>query len=374
MKRKVIESFTKSSALKLSAFVCVYLWLISAFALFSLAQSGRVKPTETPTPDFRRPRAVYVPTQSKSDVPKSTATPTPQPKNDEEDVIQVDSNLVPIPISVLDSTGKAVTNLKLENFELLIDGKPAEISDLSRSETPVRLAMLFDNSSSVTQAREFEKKAAVRFFRRVLRPETDLAALYSVSDYSRLEQPLTKNVSQLVAAIENFPMPQGATALLDAIIKTADYLKESFDGRRVIVIVSDGEDTYSDLDTTLEKVVRAVQAANCQVYVVKTTEFENYKKTGLRGGNANIRALAAERRMQDIAAQTGGAVYSPVDEKELDQAFNQISAELSQQYILSYYPENETDKRGEFRTISLAVKTKQNLNVRTRKGYYVPKR
>jgi Ca-activated chloride channel family protein len=304
---------------------------------------------------------------------KPTPKPTPPKKIEEtdEEIIQVDSTLVPIPVSVLDSAGKAVTNLKLENFELLIDGKSAEISDLSRSETPVRLAMLFDNSSSVTQAREFEKKAAIKFFKRVLRPETDLAALYSVATGSRLEQPLTKNADQLVQAIENFPIPAGATALLDAIIKAANYLKES-DGRRVIVIVSDGEDTISD--ATFEETVKAVQAMNCQVYVVKTTEFENYKKTGSRGGNANIRALAAERRMQDIALQTGGAVYSPIDERELDAAFNQISAELSQQYILSYYPENESDRRGEFRTISLSVKQKQNLRVRTRKGYYVPKR
>jgi len=107
---------------------------------------------------------------------------------------------------------------------------------------------------------------------------------------------------------------------------------------------------------------------------VKTTDFENLKRTGQRGGNANVLNLTAERRMQELAAQTGGAVYSPIDERELDQAFNQISAQLSQQYVLSYYPENESDKRGEFRTISLAVKGRQNLSVRTRKGYYVPKR
>ena len=372
MKRKATEPLIKFSAIKPSAFICG-LWLISFFSLSAFAQSGRVKPSETPTPDFRRPRAVYFPSESKPEIPKPTPKPTPTPKIDEDDgdIIQVESNLVPIPVSVLDLAGKAVTNLKLENFELLIDGKPAEISDISRSETPVRLAMLFDNSSSATQAREFEKKAAVRFFKRVLRPETDLAALYSVATGSRLEQPLTKNTDQIVQAIENFPIPSGATALLDAIIKAANYLKES-DGRRVIVIVSDGEDTISD--ATFEETVKAVQAMNCQVYVVKTTEFENYKKTGSRGGNANIRALAAERRMQDIALQTGGAVYSPIDERELDQAFNQISAELSQQYILSYYPENESDRRGEFRTISLSVKQKQNLRVRTRKGYYVPKR
>ncbi len=214
-----------------------------------------------------------------------------------------------------------------------------------------------------------KKKAAIRFFKRVLRPDKDLAALYSVQTGTRLEQPLTKNVSQLTSAIENFPVPAGATALLDAIITAAEYLKAE-QGRRVIVIVSDGEDTISD--ATFEEAVKAVQADNCQVYVVKTKDFENYKRTGQRGGNANIRALSAEHRMQEITAQTGGAVYSPIDEKELDQAFNQISAELSQQYILSYYPEN-IDKIGQFHDISLTIKDRENLNVRTRKGYYVLK-
>jgi len=335
----------------------------------AFAQSGRIKPSETlaPTP---RPRIVYLPTQNNSPIPKPqpTAAPTPNAPietEDDGDVIRVNAALLPIPVSVLDASGRAITTLKLEDFELTVNGKAAEISELYRSETPVRLALLFDNSSSVTQAREFEKEAAIRFFKRVLRPK-DLAALFSVSTGTRLEQPLTKNYDQLVRAIENFPMPQGATALLDGIIKAANYLKE-VEGRRVIVIVSDGEDTISD--STFEETVRVVQAANCQVYVVKTTDFENFKKTGSRGGNANIRTLAAERRMQEIALQTGGTVYSPVDERELDQAFNQISAELSQQYILNYYPEEQI-KSNDFAAISLKVKKRENLTVRTRKGYY----
>ncbi len=207
-------------------------------------------------------------------------------------------------------------------------------------------------------------------FKRVLRPDKDLAALYSVQTGTRLEQPLTKNISQLTNAIENFPVPAGATALLDAIITAAEYLKAE-DGRRVIVIVSDGEDTISD--ATFEDAVKAVQSRNCQVYVVKTKDFENFKRTGQRVGNANIRALSAEHRMREITSQTGGEVYSPIDEKELDQAFNQISAELSQQYVLDYYPENE-DKNGQFRNISLKIKNRENLTVRTRNGYYIVKK
>ena len=286
--------------------------------------------------------------------------------------MKVDSTLVPIPVSVIDTLGRSVTNLRLDDFQLMIDGKPAEISEMTRSESPIRLAMLFDNSSSVTLAREFEKDAAIKFFRRVIRPEKDLAALFSVADRTVLEQPLTRDISMLIRAIEGFPPPEGATALLDGIIKVSDYLSE-VEGRRVVVIVSDGEDTISDLDTTLDKVIRRLQIANCQVYVVKTKDFENFKRTGIRQGNANIRVLDAERRMLEITGQTGGSVYSPLDENELSAAFARISAELSDQYILSYYPESEPDKRGQFRNITVTVK-RPNVNVRTRKGYYVPRR
>jgi Ca-activated chloride channel family protein len=348
--------------------------LISVFALGVFAQSGRNKPAEspTPTPSPRRTTGTYNPTEKIT--PQAGVTPTPQNNQtieNDDDAIRVDSTLVPIPVSVLDGRGIPVANLKLEDFLLQIDGEPAEIGDLSRSETPVRIAVLFDNSSSVSIAREFEKKAAVKFFRRVIRPDKDLVALFSVATATRLEQPLTRDVSMLVRAIEMFAEPSGATALLDGIIEASNYMRE-VPGRRIIVIVSDGDDTVSD--ATFEAALKAVQTANCQVYVVKTTDFENAMRTGQRTGSANLRQLTAERRMQEFATSTGGAVYSPIDEDELDRAFTQISAELSQQYILSYYPESEADKRGEFRAISLSVKTRPNLQVRTRKGYYVPRR
>ncbi len=342
--------------------------LLSATA--ASAQSGRVKPAESPTP---KPKGVspivYSPTNN--DRPRvASPTPTPAVRNDDTE-ITVESTLVPIPVTVIDASGRAVTSLKLTDFELKIDGKAASIDDVSRSETPVRLAMLFDNSSSVVIAREFEKDAALKFFRRVIRPEKDLAALFSVSTVTRLEQPFTAEISSLTRAIETFAEPTGATALLDGIVQAAEYLL-SVAGRRVIVIVSDGDDTASD--STLEQALRALQLSNVQVYIVKTTDFENYKRTGSRRGNANIRQLAAERRMIEFANQTGGMVHSPLDERELDEAFRQIIAALSQQYILSYYPDDVPSDRGRFREISLAVKGNAALTVRTRKGYYVPKR
>jgi Ca-activated chloride channel family protein len=190
-----------------------------------------------------------------------------------------------------------------------------------------------------------------------------------VSTVTRLEQRFTNNVGVLTQAIEYFPPPDGATALLDGIEMAADYLGET-EGRRVIVIVSDGDDTKTD--TTFEKAVRTAQMRNCQVYVVKTTDFENYLRTNSRTGSANTRQLIAERRMMELTRQTGGAVFSPIDEAELDDAFRQISAELSQQYILSYYPDDDGGKRGQFREIDVELKGGRNATVRTRKGYIVP--
>lgn len=343
--------------------------IICIFAIFAVpmaAQSGRVKPSPTPVtnkglpgPNAKTVRDVKLPS-------KTSPSETPPPNDD--DVIKVESALVPIPVSVLGRDGRSVRSLVREDFILTVDGEPAEITDLFTSDRPVRLALLFDNSSSVMIAREFEKDAAVRFFKRVLRPDKDLAALFSVATTTRLEQGFTDDVSWLVRSIETFPPPSGATALLDGLIKASNYLKD-VQGRRVIVIVSDGDDTVSD--ATFAETLKALQTADCQVYIVKTTDFENFVRTGSRAGNANIRQLTAERRMAEIAAQTGGSVYSPIDRGELDGAFRQISEELSQQYILGYYPDIGAEERGTFRTFGLTLRRPENVTIRIRKGYYV---
>ncbi|MBA3804889.1 MAG: VWA domain-containing protein, partial [Acidobacteria bacterium] len=301
-------------------------------------------PTPTPTP---------TPTPAAT---TTTAQPAAGEEVDAEDVVRINSNLVTVPASVIDAAGRPVTNLKLEDFELRVDGQPKTISELGSSQTPVTLALLFDNSSSLTAAREFEKQAAIRFFRSVIRP-IDQAAIYSVSTYPTLSQPLTSDVRTLVRTIERFNKPEGATALFDAVVQAADYLRPFQQGRKVIVIVSDGADTLSEID--FDSALQRAQAADCQIYAVQTGHIEN----------ANLRDLAAERRLQDFAGQTGGAVYVPRGTSDLDAAFAQISADLAQQYVLSYYPSDER-RDNLFRTINVRVITRPNLRVRARKGYY----
>jgi Ca-activated chloride channel family protein len=311
------------------------------------AQSGRRK-----LPPEARPR--QGPSVS---TPSELPTPARGEIGDDE-VLRIDSNLVPILAAVVDAQGRAITDLKLEDFELRVDGEVKPISDLARSETPVRLAMLFDNSGSLMSAREFEKQAAIRFFRSVMRP-VDQAAIFSVATDSALVQPMTSDVKALVRTIELFGRPEGGTALLEALVQAAQYLQPQ-PGRKVIVIVSDGADTLSPLE--FQAVLRAVQVANCQIYAVQTGHSEN----------ANLRDLMAEYRLQELTAQTGGALYVPKSAKDLDAAFAQIAADLAQQYILSYYSSDD-QRDGRFRIITLRVPGRAGARVRARKGYYAPK-
>jgi Ca-activated chloride channel family protein len=341
--------------------------LILAAPLGALSQSGRQKPPKTAN-NNTRPRQVSKTTNSAT---KTTSNQNSSNSNaarnnqrnddDSSDVVRVTSNLVPVPATVLDSRGIALTNLKLEDFELRVDGQPNVISEISRSESPVRMAMLFDNSRSLNESRDFEKHAATRFFQNVMRP-MDQAAIYAVATDVELAQPMTNDVRRLQQTIEAFGKPEGATSLYDAIFEAITYLKPYL-GRRVIVIVSDGRDTTSrsdhDFDTTMQRVL----ADECQIYVVQTGVYDN----------ANVRDLAAERRMQEFAAQTGGAAFIPKSVSDLTSAFTQIAADLAQQYVLRYYP--AADKRdGRYHAIAVRVKALPNARVRARKGFLVKSR
>jgi Ca-activated chloride channel homolog len=368
----------------LAACACVVA-LLAASALVLRAQSGRRSapppiqigkkgapaPTPTPTP-LRHPTGPIAEPPKPGDPstqkakqgglrpPGAENQKTGEPDPDEgEEVVRISSNLVPLPASVVDAQGRAVADLKVEDFELLVDGEAKPLGDLSRAETPVSIALLFDNSSSQVSARDFERQAGIRFLRSVLRP-VDRAAVFSISTEPELSHPLTSDVRPLVRVIEGFPRPEAAaTALFDTVAMAADYLKPQRT-RKVIVIISDGTDTVSDLDfdTTMTQLL----ADDCQVYAVQTGNSES----------PNLHDLAGAHRLKEFAAQTGGAVYVPHTNDELTAAFKQIAIDLSQQYVLSYYPPGEV-RDGRFRTFTLNIKTRPGLRVRTRKGYFAPK-
>jgi Ca-activated chloride channel homolog len=300
-------------------------------------------------------------------LPRSTKRPAPaRTKGNagegvgagDDEVIRVSTNLVPLPAAVTDAEGRAVTGLRLEDFELLVDGEPRPVAEVTRAETPANIVLLFDNSSSLNATRAFQKEAAVRFLRTVLRP-VDRAALYSISTAPELVRRLTGDVEALVGAVNKFPKPKGATALFDAVAEAASYVGAE-PGRNVFVVVSDGTDTASELD--FDAALSAVLRNHIQVYVLRIGHSDN----------ANLRDLAGERRFQEFAGQTGGEVFVPRTREDFRHAFTRIATDLAEQYVLSYYPTAE-DSAARFRAISLRVKSRPALRVRTRKGFYPPR-
>ena len=337
---------------------------ITGLALISLsvtavfAQSGRQRP------DQQRPEKGT--NQSKDSKAESSKL-----KNDETDeVIRVSSALVTIPVSVIDTSGRQVEGLTAEHFVLCIDDEERKIDEFATGESPVKIAFLFDNSSSLVSARNFERRASTRFLKTVLRPGKDSASIYSVATEWRLELPFTKDVSALVAAIEQMPKPDGATALLDAMMAAIKAL-DAEDGRRVMVIVSDGEDTVSD--TPFNSLLEKLRSSSVQTFVIRTTAYENFKRSGSREISENIRQLTAERRIQEIVRQTGGDIFSPIDDNELEEAFSMIERELSRQYVLGYYPQTSGGEPVGFRKISVTLRDGSDFKVRTRAGYIGPR-
>ncbi|HEV2860500.1 MAG TPA: VWA domain-containing protein [Pyrinomonadaceae bacterium] len=368
----------------------------------SRAQSGRKK--ESPAPDSSKGKTTATPTPTPARLPREgpiaeppppeirsapprrvegTPAPSPEPVSarttpaassqqkqgaqkppaddevGEDEVVTISSNLVPLPATVVDAQGRAVPDLKPEDFELKVDGQVKPIGDLTHAETPASIVVLFDNSSSLNATRDFERAAGVRFLKSVIR-QVDRAAVFSIATEPELSHPLTNNVNALVRTIESFPKPDAAaTALFDTIVAAADYIKP-LRTRKVMVIISDGTDTVSTLG--FDDAMSHLVAADCQVYAVQTGN----------SASPNLHDAAGAHRFREFSAQTGGAVYVPSTHDELTQAFKQIATDLSQQYVLSYYPTGEP-RDGRFHTFSLSVKTRPGLRVRTRRGYYSPK-
>lgn len=336
---------------------CLLGALLCAPLFHSHAQSGRNKQDE------RRP-AKPVPPQP---LPKPPVT-TPEQK---EDAIRINTDLVTLITTITPPAGAKASDLQREDFEVLEDGQPQEVSNFAReSEAPLRLVMLFDTSLSVAQRLGFEKKAAAKFFERLIRPQ-DQAAIFSFSTDVVLQQEFTNRVPLLINATKQLKAG-GATSLYDAIYRAANYLKPA-QGRRIIVMVTDGGDTTSN--KTLKLALQQAQDVDAVIYAIYTGRLWN---------SLNLRDLAAERALAALTKETGGEVYQPnlsaLDDttkddepalKELDAAFTKLADELRTQYILGFYSSNET-RDGSFRKLEVKIK-KPGFAARARAGYYAPK-
>ncbi len=345
--------------------------------------------------------------QSTKDLPpppplwKAKPTPTPKPTEPEviTDVIRTTSNLVMVPVSVTDQAGNAVQGLQIADFRLEEEGKQQEISAIGDPEqVPLAIALLFDISSSTSQKGFFvsQQNAAATFLKLVMKPK-DQAAIFTITDKATMVQPLSSAeksaAKMLTIPAATSPVP---TAFYDTVTAAAKYLESSAPSnfRRVIVVLSDGDDNFSEQIREMsiaearatqrgEQTVSATRAGLQQRHrrAVQEVQKEVQKADvifySVNPGGPSVKlnqiAMRAESGMEAIAETTGGTAFLPDSDKDLERVFRQVAAELRGQYLLQYYG-NSDAPAGSFLRIKVAVPARADARVRARQGYYPKKK
>ena len=337
--------------------------LLGALALiFSTSGASGQTPstTQTPSPSPSQQKAAPV-------VPQPSPTP-PGADEDEDDggeVIRVSSNLVVVPVSVTDAKGQPVMGLTAKDFRLEEEGRVQEIAQIGDPEqVPLDIAILLDVSSSVDARFAFEQEAAARFLKQVLKP-VDTATVFAIDATPRLEQ--TRATAEVASAkLMTIGPAKGFTAFYDTVVDAARYLAQSAppQHRRVIVVISDGADMYSEKFKTLIAALTEVQKAEVVFYSINPSGQTMH---------LNVMTRRGQQGMEQIAQATGGTSFVPQRLEDLNDVFNQIAAELRSQYLLQYYSTDESTN-GRFLRIKASVPARPQLRVRARQGYYAKRK
>ncbi len=303
---------------------------------------------------------ITTPAAEPSPIPSPSASP--QSDINLDDVIRVSSNLIVVPVSVTDGKGQPVEGLRFQDFRLEEEGQPQEIAQLGDSEqVPLEMAILLDVSGSVKGRFGFEKEAAARFIKSILKP-SDRAVLYAIDMSPRLVQ-TRADAEQVTAKLQSIQDSESPTAFYDTVVDAANYLVKFAppQHRRVILVISDGEDTFSESVRNVSATLSAVLRADAIFYSINPS-----------GPGIQLDALSTrgQSEMQTLASATGGAAFVPSAPENLDQIFQQIAVELRSQYLLEYYGKSSVPN-GTFLHIKVKVPGRPELRIRARQGYYM---
>jgi Ca-activated chloride channel homolog len=346
------------------------------------AQSGRKSEPPPPPPRPQAKPKPKVEPNSEPAPPRETREPKPADDQDGE-TLKIGTELVSVPFSVTNKQNRYVNDLSQQNIQILEDGKPQEIfSFLKESDQPLTIAILFDISGSQQRTIPQQRAAAAQFVQKVMRPDKDLVGVITFRGDVEIQQKLTNSVNLVRRALdsirfrdENAYVGRGGTppvmgdpsllgtSLYDAVYVTADEMLNGEAGRRVIIMLTDGEDTTSQYDR--KKATEMALKAETLVYVI-----------GIRGesvqGGGVYYSDVRKGDMEKLCEPTGGRAFFPERDTEFARAFQQIEEDLRQQYVVSYSPEN-SNRDGKFRSIAIKISGRQDmkdLRVLTRKGYY----
>ena len=275
----------------------------------------------------------------------------------QETTLHVDVKLVNLFVNVTDKNGTIVGGLARDDFAVSEDGRPQQIAVFERqSELPLNLTLAIDTSGSVKKDMADEADAARRFAHAIMRPQ-DQMSLLQFATYVNELTPFTNKVALIDRGLSQLHS-DFATALYDAIYLGSDRLGPR-EGRKVLVLVSDGGDTAKN--TTYPQALE--QALRNEVMIYSIIDVPIEASAG--------RDLGGEHALITLAEQTGGKSFY-VSDGGLDKAFARVSDDLRTQYLLGYYPRNQEPGRSFHRVqITIPRAAPDAFNIRHKTGYYM---
>ena len=278
-----------------------------------------------------------------------------------DDTFRVNVKLVNVFVTVTNQQGAPVAGLQKDNFKLYEDSIPQKIAIFDRqSEMPLSIILAVDASLSTKRDLKLELQSARKFANDILRPQ-DRLSLYQFSEIVEELVPFTADLKTIDKGIARVHV-RSATALYDAIYLGSDALMKRQNSRRVMVLITDGGDTVSQVKYA--EALREAQIAEAIVYPIIVVPIQSSAGRDLGGEHALIQ----------IAHDTGGKYYYASNLNQLDEAFREISDELRTQYLLAYYPSQRLAE-SDFRRIKVDVDAPNaaELKARYRTGYYTSK-
>ena len=274
---------------------------------------------------------------------------------------------VRLPITVTDKKGNFVPGLTKNDFVILEDKVPQAIetfSDDSGPTLPLFVAVLMDTSPSTAGKLKFQQESAMNFIQTVVKARKDRVLFGTFDDQVTLLQDFTERLDLLDKAVYGVKKMGKQTALFDAVWEFCDQKMRSVPGRRVLLLVTDGEDTYSRAN--IRDAIDIAQRTETTIFAISTKAGFLSTVPGVEAGQV---ADKKDRDLQTLADETGGAAFFTGDMLSLERSFTKISKELRAQYLVTYDPTNKKYD-GTFRKIDVKLaEGRGDLKVRTKKGY-----
>lgn len=347
----VVKALSQVTSVKRHKLILHLTILILAFETCSLAQSGR-------------------------------SPITPQDDGSDDQPIRVLTEEILVPVSIRDPSGTLVSGLTPDRFIIYDNGERQEISSLNRKRVPANIVLLLDASGSVFSRMHFIRLAAKRFLQSLL-PEDRVCVMQFADQVELLQDWTPGNDSKpLIKALEWRYHPGQSTVFYDGLYLAAKNQLSNVEGRRIIILLTDGIDTAERKRASFSDAVNAIRRAEATVYVVSLTESlradlarNEHGWIGRVFGGYDPKSLAraktlineAENRLESVATDSGGRMFLPVKEEDLLPAYEAIAEELRLQYIITFKPKKRATA-GEYRRLKVLV-TPGGFEVAAREGY-----